>query len=47
MPIVAVDIIKKHVKTNIIIYFIIILCLLIGISVGGFTVKIISENHKQ
>ncbi|HZJ76775.1 MAG TPA: stage II sporulation protein M [Oscillospiraceae bacterium] len=47
MPIVAIDLIKKHIKTNIIIYFIIILCLLVGISVGGFTVKIVSENHKQ
>lgn len=43
----AVELIKKHVKANIVIYFIIILCLLIGISVGGFTVKIINVNHKQ
>ncbi|MFW5648574.1 MAG: stage II sporulation protein M [Candidatus Alkaliphilus sp. MAG34] len=44
---VIVDLIKKHVKTNIVIYIIIILCLLIGISVGGFTVKIMSPDHKQ
>ena len=42
-----VNLIKKHIKTNIIIYFIIILCLLIGVSVGGFTVKVVSTNHKQ
>lgn len=47
MPTIVVDLVKKHIKTNIVIYFIIILCLLIGISVGGFTVKIISINHKQ
>lgn len=44
---VIVDLIKKHVKTNIVIYIIIILCLLIGISVGGFTVKIMGSDHKQ
>lgn len=44
---VIVDLIKKHIKTNIVIYLIIILCLLIGISVGGFTVKIIGADHKQ
>ncbi len=42
-----VNSVKKHIKTNIAIYIIIILCLLIGISVGGFTVKIIDTNHKQ
>ncbi len=42
-----VDLVKKHIRTNIIIYFVIILCLLIGISVGGFTVKIINISHKQ
>lgn len=47
MPKIAIDSVKNHIKTNIIIYFIVILCLLVGISVGGFTVKIISENHKQ
>lgn len=47
MPRSILDSIKAHVKTNLIIYFVTLLCLLIGISVGGFTVKIISANHKQ
>lgn len=47
MLMTIIDSIKKHIKTNIIIYFLIILCFLIGISVGGFTVKVIDINHKQ
>ncbi|WP_249168628.1 stage II sporulation protein M [Alkaliphilus sp. B6464] len=47
MPISIMDSFKKHIKSNFIIYFLIILCLLIGISVGGFTVKVISSSHKQ
>jgi stage II sporulation protein M len=42
-----VNSVKKHIKTHIAIYIITVLCLLIGISVGGFTVKIIDANHKQ
>lgn len=43
----VINSIKIHIKSNIIIYFTVILCLLVGISVGGFTVKIIGPNHKQ
>ncbi len=38
---------KRHIKNNIMLYFLVILCLLIGISVGGFTVKVINSSHKQ
>jgi len=47
MPKSAFNSVKKHIKGNLVIYFLIILCFLIGISVGGFTVKVISQNHKQ
>lgn len=47
MPKFALDVIKKHIKSNVFTYFLIILCFLIGISVGGFTVKVISPGHKQ
>lgn len=47
MPTTVVDSVKKHIKTNVAIYFVVTLCLLIGISVGGFTVKVINTNHKQ
>ncbi len=47
MPTAVINLVKKHIKANVVIYFVIILCLLIGISVGGFTVKIINTNHKQ
>lgn len=39
--------IKKHVKENLFIYFLVILCFLIGVSVGAFTVKVINEHQKQ
>lgn len=47
MPETALNSIKKHIKGNLFTYFLIILCFLIGISVGGFTVKVININHKQ
>lgn len=47
MPTSILDPLKKHIKSNIILYFLVILCLLIGISVGGFTVKVLDAAHKQ
>jgi len=47
MPKSAFNSFKKHIKGNLVTYFLIILCFLIGISVGGFTVKVISPSHKQ
>ncbi len=47
MPKSVLNLIKTHIKNNIIIYFIVLLCFLIGISVGGFTVKVVSLSHKQ
>lgn len=47
MPIHTLDSIRGHIKNNIVIYFFCILCLLIGISVGGFTAKFVDQSHKQ
>jgi len=47
MPKSILNPIKNHIKGNLVTYFLIILCFLIGISVGGFTVKVISISHKQ
>lgn len=47
MPIHILDSIRNHIKNNIVIYFFCILCLLIGISVGGFTAKFVDQSHKQ
>ncbi len=47
MPIHIFDSIRNHIKNNIVIYFFCILCLLIGISVGGFTAKFVDQSHKQ
>lgn len=38
---------KSNIRNNIILYFLVLLCFLVGISVGGFTVKVISPSHKQ
>jgi len=37
----------KHIKGNIVIYFIVIMFFVIGISAGAFTVRSLSESHKQ
>lgn len=42
-----VDLLKKHIKENIFIYSLVILCFLIGISVGTFTVKIVDKHQKE
>lgn len=47
MPIHVLESIKNHIKNNIVIYFLCILFLLIGISVGGFTAKFVNQGHKQ
>ena len=39
--------ILKHIKGNIIIYFLVIMFLVIGISAGAFTVKAMSDHQKQ
>lgn len=41
------DFLKKHIKDNLIIYSIIVLVFLIGLSVGAFTVKIVDKHQKQ
>ncbi|KJF28228.1 sporulation protein [Clostridium aceticum] len=41
------DYLKKHIRENILIYSIVILCFLIGISVGAFTVKIVDKHQKE
>ncbi|MCC5909919.1 MAG: stage II sporulation protein M [Clostridiaceae bacterium] len=38
---------KKHIKENLLIYSIVLLCFLIGVSVGAFTVKIVDKHHKE
>lgn len=38
---------KKHIKENILLYSLVILCFLIGISVGAFTVKIVDKHQKE
>jgi len=47
MPKSDLSSIRKHIKSNLVIYFLVVLCFLIGISVGGFTVKVINPSHKQ
>ncbi|WP_026475894.1 stage II sporulation protein M [Alkaliphilus transvaalensis] len=47
MPNKMIENIKKHVKENLLIYFIVVLCFLIGVSVGAFTVKAIDPHQKQ
>lgn len=41
------EIALKHIQGNLIIYFIVIMFLLIGISAGAFTVKALSDGKKQ
>jgi len=38
---------KKHIKENLVVYFIVALCFLIGVSVGAFTVKAVDPHQKQ
>lgn len=37
----------RHIKTNFLIYFIVILCLMIGISAGAITIKVLDEDQKR
>ncbi|MFZ5965824.1 MAG: stage II sporulation protein M [Bacillota bacterium] len=41
------DVAGKHIQGNILIYFIVIMFFVIGISSGAFTVKALSATHKQ
>ena len=41
------DIAFKHIQGNVIIYFIAIMFFIIGVSSGAFTVKSLSDTHKQ
>jgi len=47
VPNKTMEYIKKHIKEHLLIYFLVALCFLIGISVGAFTVKIINIHQKQ
>ncbi|AOY77086.1 stage II sporulation protein M [Clostridium formicaceticum] len=38
---------KKHIRENLLIYSMVILCFLIGVSVGAFTVKIVDKHQKE
>lgn len=42
-----IEIIKKHIKENLLVYFVVVLCFLIGVSVGAFTVKVVDPHQKQ
>lgn len=41
------DLFKKHLKSNPLIYLIVILSFLVGVSVGAFTLKIIDNQQKE
>lgn len=41
------DLLKKHIKENLFIYFLCFFCLLIGISIGAFTIKVVDLHQKQ
>ena len=41
------EIALKHIQGNMIIYFIVMMFFIIGISAGAFTVKSLSDSHKQ
>lgn len=41
------EMLKKHIKENLAVYFIVVLCFLIGVSVGAFTVKAVDPHQKQ
>lgn len=43
----TIDSFKRHIKDNLLIYSTVILCFLIGISVGAFTVKIVDKHQKE
>lgn len=47
MPNKTMEFIKKHIKEHLFVYLLVVLCFLIGISVGAFTVKIINTHQKQ
>ncbi len=47
MPNKPMEFIKKHVKEHLLLYILVLLCFLIGISVGAFTVKVINAHQKQ
>ncbi|SES70390.1 stage II sporulation protein M [Natronincola peptidivorans] len=42
-----IDLLKKHIKDNFFIYATVVLCFLIGISVGAFTVKVVDKHQKE
>ncbi len=41
------EIVSRHIQDNLVIYFVVIMFLLIGISAGAFTVKALSDLQKQ
>lgn len=43
----TIESLKRHIKDNLLIYSIVILCFLVGISVGAFTVKIVDKHQKE
>ncbi|NLM05118.1 MAG: stage II sporulation protein M [Clostridiales bacterium] len=47
MPKKIIGFIKVHIKDNLFIYSLVILCFLIGVSIGGFIIKIINQQQKE
>ena len=47
MPKKTIEFLKKHIKEHLVVYFLVVLCFVIGISVGAFTVKIINAHQKE
>ncbi|MDR5658171.1 stage II sporulation protein M [Serpentinicella sp. ANB-PHB4] len=39
--------VKKHIKSNMIIYSVLVFFYLVGISVGSFTIKVVDKHHKE
>lgn len=46
MPISFLNSTKKHIRNNLVLYFLVALCFFIGISVGAFTIKVINPEDK-